>query len=137
MQPKTLLDTDVLSGLMRKTPTALSRARSYLADHPQLTISLVTRFEILRGLKAKRAAAQLAAFDSFCGNNEVLPITDAVIVRAADVYADLHGRGQLIPDADILIAATAIENGLTLATNNLADFGRIAGLRIDNWLAVT
>ncbi len=95
------------------------------------------RFEILRGRKAKRATAQLAAFDAFCGNNEVLPITDGVIVRAAEIYADLHGRGQLIPDADILIAATAIENALVLATNNLGDFGRIAGLRIDNWLAPT
>ena len=137
MQPRTLLDTDVLSGLMRRTPTALCRARSYLADHPRLTISLVTRFEILRGLKAKRATVQLAAFDAFCGNNEVLPITDAVIVRAADIYADLHGRGQLIPDADILIAATTFENSLVLATNNVTDFGRIAGLRIDNWLAST
>jgi tRNA(fMet)-specific endonuclease VapC len=43
----------------------------------------------------------------------------------------------LIPDADILIAATAIENALVLATNNLGDFGRITGLRIDNWLAPT
>jgi tRNA(fMet)-specific endonuclease VapC len=91
MEPKTLLDTDVLSELMRKTPAALSRARAYLADHPQLTISLVTRFEILRGLKAKRATTQLAAFDQFCANNDVVPISDQIIVRAADIYADLHG----------------------------------------------
>ena len=135
MQPKTLLDTDVLSGLMRKTPAALDRARAYLADHRQLTISLVTRFEVLRGLKAKRAAVQLAAFDLSCRGNEVLPITEAVIFRAAEIYADLHLRGQLIPDADLLIAATAIENRLVLATNNLSDFGRVSGLRIDNWLA--
>jgi len=134
MDPKTMLDTDVLSGLMRKSPAALQRARAYLVDHPQLTLSLVTRFEVLRGLKAKKATAQLAAFDSFCASNEVLPITDEIIIRAAEVYADLHVRGQLIPDADILIAATALENGLVLATNNRADFGRIAGLQIDNWL---
>lgn len=135
MESKTLLDTDVLSALMRRTPAALQRARTYLADHPQLTISLVTRFEVLRGLKAKHASAQLAAFESFCTNNEVLPITDAVIVRAADIYADLRLRGQLIADADILIAATALDKGLALATNNRADFGRIAQLRIANWLA--
>lgn len=135
MQPKSLLDTDVLSGLMRKSPSALNRARIYLADHRQLTISLVTRFEILRGLKAKQATSQLAAFDSFCASNEVLSISDAVIVRAADIYADLHRRGQLIPDADILIAATALEHNLILATNNLADFSRILGLQIDSWLS--
>ncbi|MFZ5830326.1 MAG: type II toxin-antitoxin system VapC family toxin [Planctomycetota bacterium] len=135
MQPKTLLDTDILSGLMRKIPVAVDRARAYLAAHGRLTISSMTRFEVLRGLKAKRAAAQLAAFDLFCSNNEVLPITDAVIVRAAEIYADLHSCGQLIPDADLLIGATAIENGLLLATNNVADFGRIAGLQTDNWLS--
>jgi tRNA(fMet)-specific endonuclease VapC len=64
----------------------------------------------------------------------VLPITDQIIVRAADIYADLHVHGQLIPDADILIAATALDHGLVMATSNVADFGRISGLRIDNWL---
>ena len=134
MEAKTLLDTDILSALMRKTPPVLNRARTYLADHRQLTMSLVTRYEILRGLKAKSATAQLAAFDAFCVNNEVLPINDGIIVRAADIYADLHTHGQLIADADILIAATALEGGLVLATNNVGDFERISGLQIDNWL---
>jgi tRNA(fMet)-specific endonuclease VapC len=135
MQPKALVNTDVLSGIMRKIPAVLKRASDYLVDHRELTISLVTRFEILRGIKAKQASTQLRAFESFCINNAVLPITDSIIVRAADVYAELHSRGQLIPDADILIAATAIENNLVLATNNVGDFGRIPGLQIDNWLA--
>lgn len=134
MQPKTLLDTDILSALMRQIPQASGRAKIYLGDHAQLTISLVTRFEILRGLKAKRATSQLAAFEAFCAKNEVLPITDEIVVVAADIYADLHSRGQLIPDADILIAATARHHGLILATNNHRDFGRITGLQLDNWM---
>lgn len=134
MQPKALLDTDILSALMRQIPHASSRAKTYLGDHVRLTISLVTRFEILRGLKAKSATSQLTAFESFCAQNEVLPITDDIVVVAADIYADLHSRGQLIPDADILIAATALNHGLVLATNNHRDFGRISRLQIDNWL---
>jgi tRNA(fMet)-specific endonuclease VapC len=125
MAVKTLLDTDVLSGLMRGTPPALHRARGYVAVHGQLTLSLVTRFEILRGLKAKQATARQLAFDIFCRSNEVLPISEEVIST----------RGKLIPDADILIAATAVTHGLVLATNNLRDFGRIPHLQIDNWLA--
>ncbi len=134
MEPKTLLDTDILSALMRKAPAVFDRARDYLVDHRRLTMSLVTRYEILRGLKAKSATAQLAAFDVFCANNEVLPINDRIIVRAADIYADLRTRGRLIADADILIAATALEGSLVLATNNVGDFERISGLQIDNWL---
>ena len=134
MQPKTLLDTDILSALMRQISIPSARAKNYLGNHPQLTISLVTRFEILRGLKVKGAQQQLSAFETFCMSNQVLPITDDVVVVAADIYADLHSRGQLIPDADILIAATARHHGLLLATNNLRDFGRVSGLQIDNWL---
>lgn len=134
MEPKVLVDTDVLSALMRNNAQAVNRARTYLADHVRFTISLVTRFEILRGLKARRAVAQLAAFERFCTDNEILAIGDDVVVRAADIYADLYVRGQLVADADILIAATAVQHRLVLATNNVADFRRIAGLPIDNWL---
>lgn len=66
---------------------------------------------------------------------EGLPVTDKTIDLASDLYADLYSRGQLIPDADLLIAATALEHGLVLATNNSRDFSRIPGLAIDNWLA--
>lgn len=135
MQPKTLLDTDVLSALMRRNPAAIRNARNYLADYSQLSISIITRFEILRGLKAANATTRLTAFDAFCAANEVLSLTDQIVVRAADIYANLYQSGQLIGDADILIAATALEEGCHLATNNVAHFQRIAGLQIEDWLS--
>ncbi len=102
--------------------------------YPQLAISIITRYEILRGLKAKGAIAQLEKFEVLCASLQVLPLTDGAIVLAADIYADLYGRGQLIGDADILIAATAIENGCILVTNNENHHNRIARLSIENWL---
>jgi predicted nucleic acid-binding protein len=56
-----------------------------------------------------------------------------IIVRAADLYADLYRDGHLISDADILIAATALVHGLTLVTENQAHFQRIRNLRIASW----
>ncbi|MBV9866253.1 MAG: type II toxin-antitoxin system VapC family toxin [Abitibacteriaceae bacterium] len=134
MPPKALLDTDILSALMRQQPAAVAEAKPYLAAHVQLTFSLITRYEILRGLKAKGATTQLAAFERFCQANEVLPLTENIIMRAADIYADLYKRGQLIGDADILIAATAQEESLILITNNENHLGRVAGLTVENWL---
>jgi tRNA(fMet)-specific endonuclease VapC len=63
-----------------------------------------------------------------------LPITDEVIVRAADIYASLKQRGELISDADILIASTALISRLGVVTNNLAHFRRIPELQLQNWL---
>jgi tRNA(fMet)-specific endonuclease VapC len=51
---KALLDTDILSAIMRQNPSVLAAAQSYLAVHQKLSISIVTRFEILRGLYAKQ-----------------------------------------------------------------------------------
>jgi tRNA(fMet)-specific endonuclease VapC len=129
-----LLDTDVLSAIMRKHPAALARSAEYLRDHPRLAFSIITRYEVLRGLSAKGAGAQAAAFDLFCSTSIVLDLTDPVVMRAADIYGRLHSEGRLIGDADILIAATALENGLRLVTNNGRHFSRIPGLSIDNWL---
>ena len=61
-----VLDTDVLSALMRKNPVVLSKVRVYLIEHMQLTFSIITRYEILRGLKAKKAVKQESIFDRFC-----------------------------------------------------------------------
>ena len=131
---KLLLDTDMLSAIMRNNAAAVSKARAYLAEHERLSFSMITRYEILRGLKAKRAARQAEAFERFCASSEVLYLTDADIVKAAEIYADLRSRGALVGDADILIAATALVSGAGLVTNNEDHFNRIDGLRVENWL---
>jgi tRNA(fMet)-specific endonuclease VapC len=129
-----LLDTDTLSEIIKGRNAAVQpRAVQYLTEYGSFSFSLITRFEILRGLKAKNATAQLAAFDARCQASAVLPITDEIIVRAADLYADLKRRGELISDADLIIAATATVHNLVLVTTNTAHFQRIAGLALDCW----
>ena len=61
-QPAVLLDTDILSELLKQHPLVLQRVRAYLAEHERLAFSIITRYELLRGLKAKQARAQEAAF---------------------------------------------------------------------------
>jgi tRNA(fMet)-specific endonuclease VapC len=133
MKSPALLDTDTLSYLMRRDPAVLRNAAIYLADHGRLTLSIITRYEILRGLKAKQATAQLAAFEQFCTANNVLGLSDVIVVRAAANYGDLYRRGLHISDADNLIAATAQEHQLILVTNNQKHFANVAGLQLSNW----
>lgn len=134
--PSALLDTDTLSEVMKgRDPQVLQHAQRYLARHSCFTFSIITRYEILRGLKAKEATRQIATFEERCRQSIVLPLTDEVIVQAADIYADLYRQGQLISDADILVAATALVHGLVLITGNTAHFGRVSGLCIESWRA--
>lgn len=129
-----LLDTDTLSAILRRNPVVIARARDYLRVHRRFAFSIITRYEILRGLKARGATKQQAAFDRFCAANTIVPLSEAIVAQAAEIYADLYQRGELIGDADILIAATAIVEGRDLVTNNERHFERLKGLNIDNWL---
>ena len=129
-----LLDTDTLSEVIKGRDVLVAqRAQKYLQTHKRFTFSIVTRYEILRGLKAKGALQQIAVFEDRCRESQVLPLTDTVVVQAAEIYAELHRRGRLISDADILIAATALTHDLTLVTENTGHFDRIAGLRLESW----
>jgi tRNA(fMet)-specific endonuclease VapC len=132
--PLMLVDTDVLSAIMRRRQMATAKAAVYLSDHNQFSFSIITRYEILRGLKAKNATKQIAAFERLCASSNIIALTDAIVVKAAEIYAELHKQGQLIGDADILIAASALTNGCGVATNNEKHFRRVPGLHIENWL---
>jgi len=65
----------------------------------------------------------------------ILPVTDEIALEAAGIYADLRRRGELIGDADTLIAASALVHGLGVVTNNEHHFRRINGLKVENWLS--
>jgi tRNA(fMet)-specific endonuclease VapC len=82
-QPAVLLDTDILSELLKQHPFVLQRVRTYLAEHERLAFSIITRYELLRGLKAKQARTQEAAFTLLCQASLILPLTDQVVDRAA------------------------------------------------------
>jgi predicted nucleic acid-binding protein len=63
------------------------------------------------------------------------PFDRQVWLRAADLWAELRRRGVPLQDADILIAAQALELGAVLATNNERHFSPFVpfGLRIEDW----
>lgn len=133
MLPSALLDTDILSELFKEHPKVNARAVEYLREHTHLTISHIQKYEVLKGLKAKKADKQIALFKRFCAKNDMLSITDDAIEKASEIYASLKLTGNLISDADIFVAAIAISNNLVLVTNNTNHFNRIKGLKLDNW----
>ena len=64
---------------------------------------------------------------------ELADMSAPVWEKAVDVYITLQGKGQLIGDADILIASYCLVNDYTLVTRNTSDFERIDGLKFVNW----
>lgn len=100
MAQRVVVDSDILSAKLRGNSSVLEKARDYLAEHGQFDISIISQYEILRGLKAKQATSQLARFNRFCERNRIIPVSQAVVVRASDIYAVLRGQGEIIGDVD-------------------------------------
>ena len=129
-----LLDTDILSEVMRgRNQDVVAKADLYLQSHGQFAISAFTRYEVVRGLRWRKASIKLEEFLRLCEAMTVYPITAEILDRAADLWANGAALGKPKMDADLLIAATAFVHGRDLVTGNLAHFDWIEGLVVSNW----
>jgi tRNA(fMet)-specific endonuclease VapC len=65
---------------------------------------------------------------------DVVPFDEAAAERFAVVATDLRQSGTPIGVFDTLVAAQALALGLVVVTNNTRHFGRVRGLKVENWL---
>lgn len=129
-----LLDSDTLNEILKqRNPIVVRKSVDYLRWHSRFAISAISRYELLRGLKEKQATKLLAKFEEFCNRTMILAITDATLDRTADLWVAARRGGFPGKDADLLIAATALETQRVLVTGNIAHFAWIPSLRIENW----
>jgi len=130
---RVLVDTDILSYYFKGDEVVIANFEKYSQQYDLIEISLITYYEIIGGLLAKSALKQLTVFEDFVSENIVVPMTDKSAKISAELYSSLRQTGQTVDDIDLLIAGIAIENGMTLVTNNESHFARISGLKIENW----
>ncbi len=97
-------------------------------------MSVVTKAELLYGVEVSPKHAQdAAALAAFLPYVEVRDLDEDAALHYAEVRADLKKRGAMIGANDLFIAAHARALGLTLVTNNTAEFERVKGLPLQNW----
>ena len=128
-----LLDTNICVHLIQRRPPELLR-RFEAFDFGDLVISVVTLAELRHGVERDPAVKSEAerALDSLLTYLPVLPLDNAVAVQYGVFAAAVRDRRR---DAfDRLIAAHAASLGLTLITNNEADFRDYPDLRVENWI---
>jgi tRNA(fMet)-specific endonuclease VapC len=128
-----MLDTDTCSYIMKRSNPAVLR-RLQTVPVADVFMSVITKSELLYGVEVSpRRAQDAAALAAFLPYVEVLDLPDAAGRHYAEIRADLKKRGALIGAHDLFIAAHARALGLTLVTNNSAEFERVKGLTIENW----
>ncbi len=130
---ESLVDTDILSFYFKGDSKVVDKFNGYLKEFDVINVSIITYYEILGGLRFKKAERQIKEFEEFVSNNTIIHISEQSAKLSGDIYADLRQKGITIGTSDILIAGIAIENELTLVTNNERHYESIKGLKIENW----
>ena len=131
---KVMLDTNICIYLIKQQPpTILER---FLA-HPVggIGISSITAAELAYGVsKSRHTTKNRHALEQFLAPLEVAAFDQVAAWAYGRIREQLEVKGTPIGSMDLLIAAHALSLGVRLVSNNLLEFRRVPGLRLDNWL---
>lgn len=129
-----MLDTNICIYVMKNYPPKLREPFNRLAE--QLCISSVTLAELQYGAeKSARRLENLQAGEHFIARLDILSFTPKAAVHHGQMRAELERAGKPVGAFDLLVGAHARSEGLTVVTNNLREFKRMPGLRVENWAA--
>ena len=128
-----LLDTTICIHIINsKPPAVLQRFKGYRMG--EIGLCSVVAAELAYGVARSGSARNRQALDLFLAPLAILPFDETALWAYGDLRADLERKGIPIGALDSLIAAHALSLQATLVTNNLAEFERVAGLQLDNWV---
>jgi tRNA(fMet)-specific endonuclease VapC len=128
-----MLDTNLCIRVLRDRPSSL-RER-FNAEATAMSVSSIIVYELLVGAeKSTHPIEARLGVERFLARLEVLQFDEPAAAHAAEIRATLERRGTPIGPHDTLIAGHARSRGLMVITGNLGEFGRVDGLRYEDWL---
>ena len=116
-----LVDTNIISEVMKKSPD--SHVLEWFSKIEKIYFSVITVEEVFFGLSRKKLVQKLAWFQQFSEDKAtILDINESTSRWSGERRGELSAEGKIVTMADSLIAATAHDQGLILATRNTKDF---------------
>ena len=128
-----MLDTDICIYTINNRPPHLRDTFNRHNEH--LSLSAVSLAELQYGAeKSSMAERNLAVVERFATRVEVLAFDQKAATQSGQIRAELAKAGTPIGPYDVMIAGHARSEGLILVTNNVREFSRVDGLRLEKWV---
>ncbi len=129
-----MLDTNICVDLIRgRAPELVGRLRKYPPD--DIAISSISLAELQYGaVKSARPDWHLGLLAEFCAPLAILEFGNQAAEAYGKVRLALERAGTPIGPLDTLIAAHALAENMTVVTNNLREFRRVRGLKVEDFL---
>lgn len=130
-----LLDTNVLSELLKRKPSEFVLNHLRGVPRENLYSSVICVMELRFGAARYSHGVQLwkRIQTEVLSRVSILPVDLKESTKAGELFAELEAAGTPIGIEDVLISATALVHGLTVATRNIKHFSRIQDLRVEDW----
>ncbi|MFT4247286.1 MAG: PIN domain-containing protein [Pseudomonas sp.] len=128
-----LLDTNICIYIISRRPPGVFAHFDGLRAG-EVGISSITGAELDYGVSKSGSPRNRQALDKFLAPLDVLPFDEAAMRRYGDLRSGLERQGTPIGALDLLIAAHALALDVVLVSNNLREFERVPGLRLENWV---
>jgi tRNA(fMet)-specific endonuclease VapC len=129
-----MLDTNIISDLIRN-PQGKAARRIAKVGEDNICTSIIVAAELRYGCAKSGSKRLLKAVEDLLGEISVLPFDLPADTEYGGIRSELEAAGKPIGGNDLLIAAHACTIGATIVTANTDEFKRIAGLKVENWLA--
>jgi tRNA(fMet)-specific endonuclease VapC len=129
-----MLDTNIISDLIRN-PQGRAAKRIAKLGEDNICTSIIVAAALRYGCAKSGSKRLLKAVEDLLGEIDVLPFEVPADTEYGGIRAELEAAGKPIGGNDLLIAAHAYATGATIVTANTAEFKRIRGLNVENWLA--
>lgn len=130
-----MLDTNICIYILNERPAYL---RQTFNEHMgQMVISIITLAELHFGVEQSQAPKRKQNREQvhqLCAHLEVLNFDESAAEMYGVIRSELKKAGTIIGNNDLLIAAHAKSQGMTVVTNNMAEFKRVKGLKVANWI---
>ncbi|MCA9592051.1 MAG: type II toxin-antitoxin system VapC family toxin [Myxococcales bacterium] len=131
-----VLDTDVISLVMRGSLPERARARLSALSRSQVRLTSVTLGELYYGaLRTSQVRKWLDAVALVTSTMDCLDFDAEAARHYGELRAHLEAKGQRLDDADLRIASICRCNAQVLVSGNEKHFARVPGLRYENWIA--
>ena len=128
-----LIDTNICIYIMNQRPPEVIQKFKNI-EVGQIGISTITVSELNYGVaKSKHKKQNAKRLEEFLTPFGILPYNENVSKYYGIIRSQLESQGKVIGPLDMLIAAHAISEDLTLVTNNEKEFQRIKSLKVENW----
>jgi len=127
-----ILDTDTCIEILRGNRTVIERRAAVL---DVVVTTWVTAAELYFGAAVSKAPdGNRTVVDDFLQSTAAIDMDFRAARTFGEIKALLQRRGEMVPDADLLIGAIALARAATLITGNSRHFARMPGLQCEDWI---